>query len=143
MLEAILDLQRLKNFFSANNCQHVFCMNNFAVYLFSTTHIELLVNSFFFHLWFRMLTSWEHEAHCRTVDVGKLLGECHAVNSLATATRRRMTGNSENSSHFSRFNEEWFWVLGYGTVTVLIIVINTLALCSIVKNAFLHTNTHR
>ena len=47
------------------------------------------------------------------------------------------------NSHFSRFNEEWFWVLGYGTVSVLIIVVNTLSLCSIVKNAFLHTNTHR
>jgi len=43
----------------------------------------------------------------------------------------------------SRFNEEWFWVLGYGTTAVLVIVANTLMLCSITKNAFLHTNTHR
>ena len=42
-----------------------------------------------------------------------------------------------------RFNEEWFWVLGYGTVAVLVIVTNTLLLCSIAKNAFLHSNTHR
>lgn len=43
----------------------------------------------------------------------------------------------------TRFNEEWFWVLGYGSTSVLVIVSNTLMLCSIVKNAFLHTNTHR
>ena len=43
----------------------------------------------------------------------------------------------------NRFNEEWFWVLGYGTFAVFVIVTNTLLLCSIAKNAFLHSNTHR
>ena len=43
----------------------------------------------------------------------------------------------------TRFNEEWFWVLGYGTTAVIVVVVNTLMLCSIVKNVFLHTNTHR
>ena len=42
-----------------------------------------------------------------------------------------------------RFNEEWFWVFGYGTTSVLVIIANTMMLCSIIKNAFLHTNTHR
>ena len=37
----------------------------------------------------------------------------------------------------SRFNEEWFWVLGYGTTAVLVIVSNTLMLCSITKNALI------
>ena len=42
-----------------------------------------------------------------------------------------------------KFNEEWFWVFGYGTTAVLVIIANTMMLCSIIKNAFLHTNTHR
>ena len=42
-----------------------------------------------------------------------------------------------------QFNEEWFWVFGYGTAAVLVIVANIMVLCSIGKNAFLHTNTHR
>ena len=42
-----------------------------------------------------------------------------------------------------KFNEEWFWVFGYGTTSVLVIIANTMMLCSIIKNAFLHTNTHR
>ena len=37
-----------------------------------------------------------------------------------------------------RFNEEWFWVFGYGTTSVLVIIANTMMLCSIIKNAFLH-----
>lgn len=53
------------------------------------------------------------------------------------------TPNMTDFTFGGRFNEEWFWVLGYGTVTVIVIVVNTLMLCSIVKNAFLHTNTHR
>ena len=53
------------------------------------------------------------------------------------------TPNMTDFTFGGRFNEEWFWVLGYGTVTVVVIVVNTLMLCSIVKNAFLHTNTHR
>merc|ERR1711935_1288316 len=52
--------------------------------------------------------------------------------------------NVDDEHYFSsRFNEEWFWVLGYGTTAVLVIVANTLMLRSITKNAFLHTNTHR
>ena len=43
----------------------------------------------------------------------------------------------------TRFTEEWFWVLGYGTTAVIVVVANTLMLCSIAKNVFLHTNTHR
>ena len=42
-----------------------------------------------------------------------------------------------------QFNEEWFWVFGYGTAAVIVIVANIMVLCSIGKNAFLHTNTHR
>ena len=42
-----------------------------------------------------------------------------------------------------QFNEEWFWVLGYGTAAVVVIVANIMVLCSIGKNSFLHTNTHR
>ena len=46
-------------------------------------------------------------------------------------------------NQIGKFNEEWFWVFGYGTTAVLVIIANTMMLCSIIKNAFLHTNTHR
>ena len=46
-------------------------------------------------------------------------------------------------NQIGKFNEEWFWVFGYGTTSVLVIIANTMMLCSIIKNAFLHTNTHR
>ena len=46
-------------------------------------------------------------------------------------------------TQIGRFSEEWFWVFGYGTTSVLVIIANTMMLCSIIKNAFLHTNTHR
>ena len=42
-----------------------------------------------------------------------------------------------------RLDAEWFWVFGYGAVSVLIVILNTLMLFSIGKNKFLHTNTHR
>ena len=42
-----------------------------------------------------------------------------------------------------QFNEEWFWVFGYGTAAVVVIVANIMVLCAIGKNAFLHTITHR
>ena len=54
-----------------------------------------------------------------------------------------MESEDEYAFGSTRFNEEWFWVLGYGTTAVIVVVTNTLMLCSIVKNVFLHTNTHR
>lgn len=46
-------------------------------------------------------------------------------------------------TQIGRFSEEWFWVFGYGTTSVLVIIANTMMLCSIIKNVFLRTNTHR
>lgn len=55
----------------------------------------------------------------------------------------KMNNSSGVNFGNGRFNEEWFWVFGYGTTAVIVIVANTMMLCSIIKNAFLHTNTHR
>ena len=60
------------------------------------------------------------------------------------------TEGSENGppnllSNFSlgRLDAEWFWVFGYGTSVVFVLLFNALMLFSIAKNKFLHTNTNR
>ena len=42
-----------------------------------------------------------------------------------------------------RFDAEWWWVFCYGIGAVAVVVANLLPLCSVARNAFLHTNTHR
>ena len=64
--------------------------------------------------------------------------ELKKIVKMSSANPEDPTDNFEG-----RFNEEWFWVLGYGSTSVIVIVANTLMLCSIAKNAFLYTNTHR
>ena len=43
----------------------------------------------------------------------------------------------------ARFDAEWWWVFAYGIAAVVVIVLNMLAVCAVIKNAFLHTNTNR
>lgn len=41
-------------------------------------------------------------------------------------------------------DEEWWWVLGYGLGSAVVVVLNLLLVCSVLRNAFLRkTNTHR
>ena len=42
-----------------------------------------------------------------------------------------------------KLTPEWYWVLCYGIGCVAVVVFNWLLICSVIKNAFLRTNTHR
>ena len=43
----------------------------------------------------------------------------------------------------AQFNEEWWWVFGYGITAVVVVILNLLLLISVCKNAFLRSNTNR
>ena len=56
---------------------------------------------------------------------------------------QRSGPNVLSGFQLGKLDAEWFWVFGYGTLSVLVFIFNTLILFSIGKNRFLHTNTHR
>ena len=39
-----------------------------------------------------------------------------------------------------RFDEEWFWVFGYGIVVVLVVISNLLLIISVGRNSFLNSS---
>ena len=66
-----------------------------------------------------------------------------AQNGFATEGSENGPPNLLSNFSLGRLDAEWFWVFGYGTSVVFVLLFNALMLFSIAKNKFLHTNTNR